>query len=445
MLGATADDDAQSLSWLEAALVALPPTHESDVRRRLRICALCHDLWTSEGADDAGAAPYWFNGAVDALQAYAADADELQPTPKPAVRRFACTPSLELFTQFCLANAPCVFPVDTSESLWQHCCAWVADGKPDVQQLAASFPAGSSIIATTASRERVRMTLSEFAQHWKQHDLGAAVSPADAQLYLKDLPFGGLLYRGDDGPPSLFADDWLGGCHDAQRASAEAPEAVSAPDLRFVYCGPAGSATPLHSDIWQTHSWSVNVCGVKRWRFIAPADAHLLLDWLGRRLAPTTDGPERASPLFPRLQAARVVEVLQAPGEAIFVPSGWVHSVENVTACLSVNCNWANASNIHGLLAHARAESAAVESLAKPLLQGPPLTPLLFEFVRFAAERELAQLPPHGAADRLPRLLCALTLSRAEQLLRSWPELAPGDACALLADRCRAARSQLGH
>jgi hypothetical protein len=36
-------------------------------------------------------------------------------------------------------------------------------------------------------------------------------------------------------------------------------------DYRFVYLGPATSYTPLHCDVLRSFSWSVNVCGRKRW------------------------------------------------------------------------------------------------------------------------------------------------------------------------------------
>ena len=37
----------------------------------------------------------------------------------------------------------------------------------------------------------------------------------------------------------------------------------------------------------------------------------------------------------------------QGPGEAIFVPSGWFHVVENLEDTLSINHNWFNAHNCH--------------------------------------------------------------------------------------------------
>lgn len=39
---------------------------------------------------------------------------------------------------------------------------------------------------------------------------------------------------------------------------------VGASDYRFVYVGPAGSWTPLHSDVLRSYSWSANVGGRKR-------------------------------------------------------------------------------------------------------------------------------------------------------------------------------------
>ena len=37
-----------------------------------------------------------------------------------------------------------------------------------------------------------------------------------------------------------------------------------ASDHRFVYLGPAGSVTPLHTDTLHSYSWTANVAGCKR-------------------------------------------------------------------------------------------------------------------------------------------------------------------------------------
>ena len=52
---------------------------------------------------------------------------------------------------------------------------------------------------------------------------------------------------------------------------------------------------------------------------------------------------------------------LQEAGEALFVPSGWHHTVANLEDTLSINHNWLNAHNVHwawALLAQQHREAA---------------------------------------------------------------------------------------
>jgi hypothetical protein len=447
------EDEALVLCELRAALQAGTPPPAAGVagtaaRRRLRVCAAVLAAWTQDGADEGGLAPHWFNGGVDALDAYAHEEEEQRCDRAPVVRRFAHTPSAAAFTRHCLANAPCVFPVDNADALWRTCGEWVgADGTtPDVHALANAFPPGQTVIATACNApcpERTRMPLREYAAWWQAHVVDVDADCNDdteesSMLYLKDLPCS-RVQRGGFVPPRLFADDWLGGAHDAG-GDAAAPAVL--PDLRFVYCGPARSRTPLHVDIWATHSWSVNVCGVKRWRFVPPADAPLLHDRWGRRMASSL---EETSPLFPRVASARVVELLQRSGEAVFVPSGWAHCVENVTHCLSVNANWGNAGNAAELCAYAAAEAPPAHGVAAEA-DSPRLTPLLFAYLRFAVERECnahAATATQQQRCRMGALWSALTLTRAAQALEDWPQLAPGDTCAALARKARAAAADV--
>jgi hypothetical protein len=435
-LAAVRDEEEAALSAVAAACFEFPSSGSNQAaRRRLRVCAEVYRVWTASCADEGGAAPHWFNGNVDALDEYAAGSDT-PATPAPTVRRFEKTPSAAIFAQQLLANTPCIFPVDRTEELWQRVRAWVADGAPDLQRLADAFPPSTCVVATecnTDSPQRRRMTLREYASWW--HARSQERDASEPLLYAKDLQFGSLGHAYV--APRLFADDWLGACHDAERGADDA----AAPDLRFVYCGPAGTMTPLHSDVWNTHSWSTNVCGRKLWQFVPPSDAHLLFDRWHARLPPSLD----ASPLLhPRLREARVVELVQHAGEAVFVPSGWVHTVRNLEDCLSVNCNWANASNLHELYHYARAEVAvdAAGDDTRPL-QGPPLRPLFLRYMRFVAERELAA-QPCAAGTTLSALWSAVTLARVAHVLTSWPELAPGNTCSELAHRCKAALAALG-
>lgn len=183
-------------------------------------------------------------------------------------------------------------------------------------------------------------------------------------------------------------------------------------DYRFVYLGPRGTGTPLHSDVLRSNSWSANVTGVKRWRMAHPSLSWLLVDAHGQ-LAPgfapkhrgacprgvalraavaraTRKGPDsgprrlRAGDVeaaleeggvseapcdcgdvdldspgwdlkrFPCLEAASqfTLDVTQLPGDALFVPSAWHHTVDNAAATLSINHNWVTAFNIRYVLHH---------------------------------------------------------------------------------------------
>lgn len=51
----------------------------------------------------------------------------------------------------------------------------------------------------------------------------------------------------------------------------------------------------------------------------------------------------------------------QETGDAVFVPSGWHHCVENLAPTLSVNHNWINGHNLHwawGLLRRQHVDAA---------------------------------------------------------------------------------------
>ena len=41
-------------------------------------------------------------------------------------------------------------------------------------------------------------------------------------------------------------------------------------DYRFLYMGAAGTWTPMHHDVLNSYSWSVNLVGRKRWIFFPP-------------------------------------------------------------------------------------------------------------------------------------------------------------------------------
>ena len=113
-------------------------------------------------------------------------------------------------------------------------------------------------------------------------------------------------------------------------------------DYKFVYWGPAGSRTSLHSDVLHSFSWSYNVVGMKKWIFHVPLPSCTL----------ENDREEIKQCCF---------EVIQQAGETIFVPSTWKHEVVNIVETLSVNHNWITSANIDQAWICLQTEIAAIE------------------------------------------------------------------------------------
>ncbi len=137
--------------------------------------------------------------------------------------------------------------------------------------------------------------------------------------------------------PSIFERDILNRflercCDDGEKGG----------DYKFVYWGPAGSRTSLHSDVLHSFSWSYNVVGMKKWIFHVPLPSCTL----------DNDREEIEQRCF---------EVIQYAGETIFVPSTWKHEVVNIVETLSINHNWITSANVDQAWICLQTEIAAIE------------------------------------------------------------------------------------
>lgn len=90
--------------------------------------------------------------------------------------------------------------------------------------------------------------------------------------------------------------------------------------------------------MFSSYSWSANVCGRKKWIFIPPGEEEYLEDSLGNLPYDVCKGD---------ISSIKHFEVIQQPGEVIFVPSGWHHQVWNLDDTISINHNWINGCNIN--------------------------------------------------------------------------------------------------
>lgn len=159
------------------------------------------------------------------------------------------------------------------------------------------------------------------------------------KLYLKDFHFCIDVpdTRNAYETPEYFQDDWLNAWFDSDDDGVRETfgSEFKKSDYRFLYAGPAGSQTQLHTDVLRSHSWSAQLAGTKQWKLLDPLYSSRVEDHNGicsrESLSPNETG---------------VMTVIQYPGEIIFVPSGWYHEVVNVDNSLSINHNWIDSSSL---------------------------------------------------------------------------------------------------
>lgn len=107
-------------------------------------------------------------------------------------------------------------------------------------------------------------------------------------------------------------------------------------DKKFLnLCGIYIFRTPLHADVFSSFSWSVNICGKKKWIFLPPGEEDKLRDKFGNLVFDLTSQELSDASMYPNYssQVEKIV-LIQEIGDAVFVPSGWHHQVWNLV-CFS--------------------------------------------------------------------------------------------------------------
>ena len=101
-----------------------------------------------------------------------------------------------------------------------------------------------------------------------------------------------------------------------------------------LWFGPAGTFTPLHHDA--TNNLFCQIYGRKRVELISPLEPGLLdrLQGFYLNLDPP-DAPLAGHPSLP--EGARVYTVELAPGDALFIPVGWLHQVRSLDVSITLS------------------------------------------------------------------------------------------------------------
>jgi hypothetical protein len=163
------------------------------------------------------------------------------------------------------------------------------------------------------------------------------------------------LLAGYERPP-LVQPSRLKACFPERTDTTDAHKQSSAPYIhsRWVLVSTAGSGSAWHVDPWNTSAWNALLHGRKRWALYPPGVGGL------------PDGVANASPssffreVLPTLPPAeRPLQCVLEAGEVMFLPSGWWHTVLNLSPTVAITENRVDDSNVHKVLDEMRAADPA--------------------------------------------------------------------------------------
>ncbi len=114
----------------------------------------------------------------------------------------------------------------------------------------------------------------------------------------------------------------------------------------MMWIGPAGTVTSLHHDL--TNNFIVQVVGRKRVKLMPAAEVGKLYNHqhVFSEISDLED-PQIDPVRYPRLTELRFYDVLQEPGEILFMPLGWWHQVKSLDFSITItftNFRWRNDS-----------------------------------------------------------------------------------------------------
>ncbi|BGP22535.1 jumonji domain containing protein [Rhodotorula toruloides] len=253
-----------------------------------------------------------------------------------------------------LPNKPCLISPKLVEDWQIRRKISRGDGAPDWEYLEDTFGRYEAVCVDCEARDEAGKgdqaevrTFGELLALWK--------AGKGRTKYLKDWHLPLLVYREaerlDKGKgkervreelyevPRLCLDDWMN-----EWEGSEGND-----DFRFVYAGGGSTFTPLHRDVYCSYSISTQLYGRKKWFLFPPSCTPHLLPLIteAERNDTSVSCDEWSDERKEEFRARGMMVVEQKEGESIFIPSGYYHSVHNLThPTVSLNHNWLNSHNL---------------------------------------------------------------------------------------------------
>lgn len=128
------------------------------------------------------------------------------------------------------------------------------------------------------------------------------------------------------------------------------------PDYRWVIMGPKRSGSTFHIDPNGTSAWNACVIGRKKWVMYPPG-------CIPPGVYPTSDNSEVTSPIsvaewfLQYYKAGSAYECVVEPGEIMFVPRGWWHTVINLDDSIAITQNYVSTQTLRFVMDFVRDDS----------------------------------------------------------------------------------------
>jgi histone arginine demethylase JMJD6 len=119
------------------------------------------------------------------------------------------------------------------------------------------------------------------------------------------------------------------------------------PPYRWLIIGPERSGSGIHIDPLGTSAWNALLYGHKRWVLFPPS--------IAKEVVAPRKGHDRGGISWfmhmyqqtkkPDWKGGKPIEFIQQPGETVFVPGGWHHTVLNIDDTVAVTQNFCSKTN----------------------------------------------------------------------------------------------------